>query len=64
LHNFDVQSEQFPSYDFENLQQIQIFCNGLRPGSETMLDTSPTGYMNTKSTEEAKIIVEAITSNE
>lgn len=53
-----------PNHGFDDLQQMQIFCNGLRPATKLMLDASAGGSMNSKTAEEAQQLIEAMASND
>ncbi|XP_004514098.1 F-box protein CPR1-like [Cicer arietinum] len=43
---------------------MQIFCNGLRPNTRTMLDATTVGSLNYKTAAEARNVIEIMASNE
>ena len=55
---------KYPNHDFDELAQLNVFCNGLRPQATMMLDASIGGSMMTKSVEEAMEIIEAIVDSD
>ncbi|XP_073223447.1 uncharacterized protein [Cicer arietinum] len=53
-----------PNHAYEDTAQMQIFCNGLRPNTRTMLDATTGGSLNYKTALEARKIIEIMASNE
>lgn len=52
------------NHGFDELDQMQIFYNGLKYSTRLMLDATVGGSMNIKTVEETRVSVEAMASNE
>nr|KYP40782.1 hypothetical protein KK1_037860 [Cajanus cajan] len=55
---------KFPNHGFDDVAQLNMFCNGLRPQKKMLLDASAGGSMMMKDSEEAITIIDALTAND
>jgi len=53
-----------PNHGFNDIAQLNIFCNGLRPYTKMFLDASIGGSMMLKSLEEAITIIDALATSD
>ncbi|KAK7395179.1 hypothetical protein VNO78_15726 [Psophocarpus tetragonolobus] len=51
-------------HGFEDIAQLNIFCNGLRPDTKMILDAAAGGTMMSVEAEQATIIIEALASTD
>jgi len=51
-----------PNHGFEDITQLNIFCNGLRPNTKMILDAAASGTMMSVDAEQATRIIEALAS--
>ncbi|XP_047166272.1 uncharacterized protein LOC124835393 [Vigna umbellata] len=53
-----------PNHGFEDIAQLNIFCNGLRPDTKMILDAAAGGTMMSVDAEQATRIIEALASTD
>jgi len=53
-----------PNHGFEDIAQLNIFCNGLRPDTKMILDAATNGTMMSVDAEQATRIIEALASTD
>ncbi|XP_027337231.1 uncharacterized protein LOC113850913 [Abrus precatorius] len=54
----------FPPYKFEDVDQLNTFCNGLRPDTKMILDAAADGTMMVVDAEQATRIINALSSTD
>ncbi|XP_020208323.1 uncharacterized protein LOC109793275 [Cajanus cajan] len=53
-----------PNHGFDDVAQLNMFCNGLRPQTKMLLDVSAGGSMMMKDSEEAITIIDALAASD
>ncbi|XP_020209235.1 uncharacterized protein LOC109794168, partial [Cajanus cajan] len=53
-----------PNHGFDDVAQLNMFCNGLRPQTKMLLDASAGGSMMMKDSEEAITIIDALAASD